>query len=60
MLASPLPIDQPGDSPDPRGVAAPMVAIGLGQGVVAAQAPDGVLDGDPAAGEGPIIGDRNC
>lgn len=50
-----LPIDQADDGPDPRGVAAAVVASGLGQGVVTAQPPNGVLDGDPAAGEGACV-----
>ena len=57
MGVMPLPIDQPGDGPHAGGVVAPVVAVGLGEGVVAAQAADGVLDGDPAAGEGAVIGD---
>lgn len=50
-------IDQPRDGPDPRAVAAAAVAVGLGQRVVGAQAPDGVLDGHAAAGERAVVGD---
>jgi len=57
MMPPQLPVDQPRDRPHAGGVAAPPVAVGVGQRVVAAQPPAGVLDGDAAAGAGAVVGD---
>jgi len=47
-----LPVDQSRRRAHPRGVAAPVVPVGLRQGLVAPRPPDGVLHRDAAAGEG--------
>src|SRR5688572_5918334 len=52
-----LSIDQAGDGPDAGGVSLSMMTIELGQGLVASQAADGVLDGDPLSRKRGVVDD---
>src|SRR5687768_5048778 len=52
-----LSVDEARDRPDPGGMATTMLAILLGQRLVAAEAADGVLDADPCVGEGGVVDD---
>jgi hypothetical protein len=52
-----LTIDQAHHRQNPSRMLTPMLAIGLGQGLIVTEAIDGVLDDDTALGKGTIVGD---
>ena len=52
-----LPIDEPSNGVQAGVVTVPVVSVGLGEGLVAPDAADGVLDHDARARDLPVVGD---